>query len=153
MLLSIKALFECLEQLNFYLMDLPCLYDSPRATGNTKVVSPFDEAKMAEYLLRMCPMAWYDQYNLIEKYMPQDLWSLLPTLKSIEKSDLGKNSSATKAACDNKLGNNKKTGSNNGKKCSTNIADIHVPHKNQRTKKYCASCEKHGGVHPTHNTV
>ena len=49
-----------------------------------------DDANFACLLLNMCPSAWVDQYNLVEKYMPQDTRNMLPQLEALEKVDPGK---------------------------------------------------------------
>jgi hypothetical protein len=36
-------------------LHLPCIYDSPRTTVATKPIQAFEEAELANLLLRMCP--------------------------------------------------------------------------------------------------
>jgi hypothetical protein len=46
---------------------------------------PFTEADQASHVLRMCPHAWQDQYNLHKKGMNlMDMCLLLMPLKAIE---------------------------------------------------------------------
>ena len=51
----VRYFFQQVEQLNGYLLYLPCTYDSPRATASIKPVVAYDEAELASLLLRMCP--------------------------------------------------------------------------------------------------
>ena len=81
----VRAYFTRVEQLNSYVELLPGLYTSPRATPATKIVEPFDEAELANILLRHCPTGWQDQYNLNQETIPQDSWKLLLVLEKIEK--------------------------------------------------------------------
>ncbi len=47
---------------------------------------PFAEADLASHVLRMCPYAWQDQYNLHKKSgTPVDMRSLLLSLEAIER--------------------------------------------------------------------
>ena len=61
----VRYFFQQIEQLNGYLLHLPCTYDSPHAAAVTKPVQAFDEAELANLLLRMCPESWQDQYDLM----------------------------------------------------------------------------------------
>jgi hypothetical protein len=58
--------FVCrVEQLNAYIAQMPCFYYSPNANASTKPENfPFPEAELGAHVLRMCPLAWQDQYNL-----------------------------------------------------------------------------------------
>jgi hypothetical protein len=67
-----RAFFTRVKQLNSFVSLLPCLYNSLRATHTTKPVAPFDEAELANLLLRMCPDSWQNQYNLNQDTIPQD---------------------------------------------------------------------------------
>jgi hypothetical protein len=69
----VRAFFTRVEQLNSFVLLLPCLYNSLRITQATKPVAPFDEAELANLLLRMCPDSWQNQYNLNQDKIPQDL--------------------------------------------------------------------------------
>ena len=73
----VRYFFQRVEQLNGYLMHLPCLYYSPQASAAMTSVTPFDDAELANLLLRMCPDAWQNQYDLMQDTVPQDLRKLL----------------------------------------------------------------------------
>ena len=81
----VRYFFQRVEQLNGYLLHLPCLYHSPRATAATISVVPFDDTELANLLLPMCPEAWQNQYDLMQETVPQDLRKLLTVLENIEK--------------------------------------------------------------------
>ncbi len=66
-------------------MYLPCTYDSPCQTTATKPVAAFDEAELANLLLRMCPESWQDQYDLTQDSFPQSVRKLLGMLENVEK--------------------------------------------------------------------
>jgi hypothetical protein len=76
-----------LEQLNAYVMQLPCWYYSPSYNADmTPVNILFTEADLASHVLQMCPHQWQDQYNLQEKGMtPMYMRSLQASLKAIER--------------------------------------------------------------------
>ena len=82
---TVRHFFQRVEQLNGYLSYLPCTYDSPRATAATKPVAAFDEAELANLLLRMCPESWQDQYDLTQDSFPQSVGKLLGVLENVEK--------------------------------------------------------------------
>ncbi len=51
---------------------MPCFYYSPNANASTKPKNvPFMEAELENYVLRMCPIWWQDQYNMNKKGMTQ----------------------------------------------------------------------------------
>jgi hypothetical protein len=80
--------FVCrVEQLNAYIAQMPCFYYSPNANASTKPENvPFPEAELGAHVLRMCPLAWQDQYNLNKKgMMPLDMRTLLTSLEAIER--------------------------------------------------------------------
>jgi hypothetical protein len=53
------------EQLIASIAQMPCFYYSPNANASTKPENvPFTEAELGAHVLRMCPLAWQDQYNL-----------------------------------------------------------------------------------------
>jgi hypothetical protein len=83
---GIRQFVQLLEQLNTYVAQLPCWYNSP--SYNTSMMPaniPFSEADLASHILQMCPCQWQDQYNLQEKGMtPMDMHSLQASLKAIE---------------------------------------------------------------------
>ena len=55
------------QQLNCYVVTLPCLYYSPSANKATKQVLPLDNADLAIHLLCMCPAKWQTKFDLMEK--------------------------------------------------------------------------------------
>jgi hypothetical protein len=65
---------------------MPCFYYSPNANANTKPENyPFPEDELGAHVLRMCPLAWQDQYNVNQKgMMPLDMRTLLTSLEAIE---------------------------------------------------------------------
>ncbi len=81
----VRYFFQRVEQLNSYLLHLPCTYESPRATTATKPVQSFDKAELANHLLRMCPESLQDQYNLTQDLLPQSVRKLLGILENVEK--------------------------------------------------------------------
>jgi hypothetical protein len=84
--ISIRQFVCRVEQLNAYIAQMPCFYYSPNANASTKPKNaPFTEAELGAHVLRMCPLAWQDQYNLKEKGMtPLDMRMLLTLLEAIE---------------------------------------------------------------------
>ncbi len=66
---------------------MPCFYYSPNANASTKPENVlFTEAELGAHVLRMCPLAWQDQYNLNERGMtPMDMRMLLTSLEAIER--------------------------------------------------------------------
>ncbi len=61
---------QCVEQLNAYVVLLPCWYYSLSYNpGMTPANVPFTEANLASHILRMCPHQWQDKYNLHKKWM------------------------------------------------------------------------------------
>jgi hypothetical protein len=81
---TIRNFIAQIEQLNSYLGHLPGLIDSPKKIKTTKAIEPFDEADLAQLILKMCPSHWQDQYSLTQGNIPQDLRSLLVVLETIE---------------------------------------------------------------------
>ena len=100
---TVRAFFTRVEQLNSFVSLLPCIYNGPRATQATKPVAPFDEAELANLLLRMCPDSWQNQYNLNQDTIPQDSGMLLIVLENIEK--LGITATVTQKPAMNGNGN------------------------------------------------
>jgi hypothetical protein len=65
---SIRQFVQRVEQLNSYILQLPCWYYSPSVKTNMIPMNvPFAEADLVSHVLRMCPYAWQNQYNLHEK--------------------------------------------------------------------------------------
>jgi hypothetical protein len=96
----------------------------------------------------MCPESWQDQYDLTQDSLPQSVRKLLVVLENVEK--LVANSDAKERV--KKEGTEKATGKRKkGKHKGTSSKDYRIP-KKVRSEKSCALCQKHGGVHMTHNT-
>jgi hypothetical protein len=56
------------EQLNAYIAQMPCFYYSPHANASTKPKKfMFTEAEQGSHVLRMCPLQWQDQYNIMRR--------------------------------------------------------------------------------------
>jgi hypothetical protein len=89
---------------------MPCFYYSPNANASTKPENvSFTEAELGAHVLRMCPLAWKDQYNLNKRGMtPMDMRTLLTYLEAIERvctHDKGKQEEkAEKASFNGKKG-------------------------------------------------
>ncbi len=85
--LNVRQFVRRVEQLNAYIPQMPCFYYSPHANASTKPKNYlFPEAELGAHVLRMCPLAWQDQYNLNEKGMkPMDMRMLLTSLEAIER--------------------------------------------------------------------
>jgi hypothetical protein len=84
--INVRQFVHQVEQLNAYIAQMPCFYYSPHANASTKPENvPFPEAELRAHVLRMCPLAWQDQYNLNKKGMtPLDMRTLLTLLEAIE---------------------------------------------------------------------
>ena len=122
-----------MEQLNCYLENLPSLFLSPKANSATKPVTLLEDADLATHLLRMCPVKWQRQYDLMENSTPVSTRALLMVLENIESN----------AELDDKSPSKDKASN-----------DSHNPKKAKKgwTEKHCSLCKKHGGAHTTHNT-
>jgi hypothetical protein len=137
---------QCLEQLNIYVVQLPCWYYSPRyKPGMTPADVPFTEADLVSHVLWMCPHVWKDQHNLHKKGMtPVDMCSLLTFLDAIEHictQERAHVQSRKKASQKRNAGTKQpSTGSTN-----------RVP-KRVHFEKPCKLCKKLGGAHTTHTT-
>ncbi len=134
------------EQLNTYIAQMPCFYDSPSFNATTKPQNvPLKEAELGSYVLRMCPIQWQDQYNRNEKgMMPMDLHSLLTFLEAIEQvctHEKAKLESSKKASHKGKKGKKQP-----GTKSTAWVL------KKVIFEKHCNLCKKYGGGHTTHNT-
>ena len=66
----IRQFVQRIQQLNGYLDLLPCLFYSEHATKLTKVVQAFDDPHLVSHILRMVPMQWQDQYELMGSTVP-----------------------------------------------------------------------------------
>jgi hypothetical protein len=55
--ISMHQFVQPVEQLNAYIMQLPCWFYSPRIKPNTTPVNvPFTEADLVSHVLQMCPL-------------------------------------------------------------------------------------------------
>ncbi len=145
---SICHFAQRVEQLNSDILQLPCWYYSPNVKANTIPINvPFAKADLASHVLRMCPYAWQDQYNLHEKGgTPVDMRLLLQSLKAIERVCGQERSDKSNPSCDEKpLHSEKKDTKQPG------TESPRVP-KKVRTEKHWDLCKKHGGMYTTHNT-
>ncbi len=144
---NVRQFVRQLEQLIDYIAQMPCFYYSPNANASTKPENvPFPEAELGAHVLRMCPLAWQDQYNLNQKGMtPLDMCTLLTLLEAIE------------CVCTHEKGKpdeKSKKSSFNGKKGEKRPGTdpmARIP-KKVRFEKNCNLCKKHGGAHTTHTT-
>jgi hypothetical protein len=115
---TVHAFFTRVEQLNSFVSLLSCLYNSLQAKQATKPVEPFNEAELANLLLRMCPDSWQNQYNFSQDTIPQDSRRLLIVLENIEK--LGVTMTVLQKPPVNGNGNAKSNGKeSNGKRKGT----------------------------------
>jgi hypothetical protein len=125
---------------------MPCFYCSPNANASTKLENNlFTEAELGSHVLHMCPIQWWDQYNLTKKGMaPMDMRLLLTSLEAIKCNCTHKKAkaeSSKKAVYKGKK----------GKKHPGTKSTAGVP-KKVRFKKQCNLCKKHGGAYTMHNT-
>jgi hypothetical protein len=83
---GIHQFVQHIEQLNTYIVQLPCWYYSPSYNaGMTPGNVPFTKADLASHVFWMCPHQWQDQYNLQQKGMTHmDMCSLQASLEAIE---------------------------------------------------------------------
>ena len=145
---SIRQFVQRVEQLNSYIAQLPCWYYSNSVNAKTVPMNvSFPEADLASHVLRMCPYAWQDQYNLHEKGgAPTDIRSLLQSLEAIERVCGQEGNAKSNPSRDEKPSGSEKKGT---KRPGTDSP--RVP-KKVRTERNCDLCKKHGGAYTTHNT-
>jgi hypothetical protein len=68
--ISVRQFVQHVEQLNPYIVQLPCWFYSPSVKPNTTSANvSFTEADLASQVLQMCPLTWQDQFNLHKKGM------------------------------------------------------------------------------------
>jgi hypothetical protein len=144
--LGVLQFIQRIEQLNAYVVQLPCWYYSPSFANSMMTANvPFTETDLASHILRMCPHQWQDQYNLQEKGMtPMDMRSLQASLKAIEHMctpERAHAQSGKKAFHKNKAG---------AKRPSTGATK--QAHKKVSFEKSCKLCKKHGGTHTMYAT-
>ena len=59
---GIRQFVQRIEQLNAYVVQLPCWNYSPSYNAGMKLANvPFSQADLASHVLRMCPYQWQDQ--------------------------------------------------------------------------------------------
>jgi hypothetical protein len=146
--ISICQFVQRVEQLNSYILQLPCWYYSPSVKANMIPMNvPFAKADLLSHVLRMCLYTWQDQYNLHKKGgTPVDMRSLLQSLKAIERICGQERSEKSNPSRDEKASHSEKKGTK-----QPGTESPRVP-KKVRTEKHCDLCKKHGGVYTTHNT-
>jgi hypothetical protein len=143
---GIRQFVQCVEQLNAYVVQLPCWYHSPSYVAGISLANvPFTEADLASHVLWMCPHQWQDQYNLQEKGVtPMDMRTLLASLKATERICTHEKAHAPS-------GEKASQKSEAGTKRPNTGATLRVP-KKVPFEKSCKLCKKHGGAHTTHAT-
>jgi hypothetical protein len=137
---GIHQFVQPVEQLNAYVLQLPCWYYSPSYNaGMTPTNVSFTKADLASHVLWMCLHQWQDQYNLQEKGMTlMDMHSLPASLKAIKRMCTPEKAHAQfgeKASQKNKAGKRPSTGAT--KQVSKKV----------HFKKSCKLRKKHGGMH------
>ncbi len=101
---------------------------------------PFAKADLLSHILRMCPYAWQDQYNLHKKDgTPVDMCSLLLSLRAIKRVCGQERSEKPNPFCEEKPLHSEKKGT---KRPGTE-ATARVP-KKACTEKHCNLCKKPG---------
>ncbi len=145
---SICQFVQRVEQLNSYILQLPCWYYSPSIKVKTVPMNvSFAKADLASHVLQMCPYTWQDQYNLHEKGgAPTIMRLLLQSLKAIERVCGQEGSNKSNPSCDEKPSHSEKKGTK-----QPGTESLRVP-KKVRTGKHWDLCKKHGGACTTHNT-
>jgi len=140
---SIRQFVQRVEQLNSYIVQLPCWYYSPSVKVKTVPMNvSFAEADLASHVLRMCPYTWQDQYNLHEKGgAPTDIRSLLQSLEAIKRVCGQEGSSKSNPSRDEKASHSKR------RVQSDLVLRVPESRKKVRTEKHCDLCKKHGGAH------
>jgi hypothetical protein len=132
------------QQLDDYLEQLPCLYQSNPATKAMKKVGPINDADLVGHILHMCPRTWQAQYKLKADTVPQGVHDILDDLEKIKKAF------PTEQEQPGKKG---KTNPSDSSKCKMVLIHKPIPQRPHMTAKYCALCKRHGGGHATHNIL
>ncbi len=146
--INVRQFVRRVEQLNAYIAQMSCFYYSPNANASTKPENfPFQEIELGAHVLRMCPLAWQDQYNLNQKGMtPMAMRMLLSLLEAIEcvcTPDKGKPDEKSKKSSFNQK---------KGKKWPGTDPMVRVPKKVQ-FEKNCDLCKNHWGrTYHSHNS-
>ncbi len=144
--ISMHQVMQRIEQLNFYIAQLPCWFYSPSAKPSTLSMNvPFTEADLVSHAIRMCPHTWQDHFNHHKKSMtPMDMHSLLMSLKTIERMCAQETSNAPS---NKKAFNKSKKGRQRpGTEYTTRVLEKVC------FEKHCNLCKKHGGAYSIHNT-
>jgi hypothetical protein len=82
---SVHQFVQRVEQLNFYIVQLPCWSYIAKPSIIPANVS-LTEANLESHVLLMCPLMWQDHFNLHKKDMtPVDMRLLLISLQAIER--------------------------------------------------------------------
>jgi hypothetical protein len=142
---SMHQFVQRVEQLNSYIVQLPCWYYSSSVKPNKTLANvPFTKADPASHILWMCPLTWQDQFNLHKKGMtPIDMHLFLQSLQVIEHV-------CTQEKSNTQSGEKPSNKCKKGNKQPGSELTITVP-KKTRTKKHYYLCKKHGGAHTMHN--
>jgi hypothetical protein len=143
---GIHQFIQRIEQLNAYVIQLPCWYYRPSYNADMTLANvPFSKANLASHVLQMCPHQWQDQYNLQENGMtPMNMRSLQASLEAIKRvctHEKAHAPSGKKASHKNKAG---------AKRLSNGA--MKQAHKKVHFEKSCKLCKKFGGAHTTHAT-
>jgi hypothetical protein len=143
---GIRQFVQLAEQLNAYVVQLPCWYYSPSYIAAMMLANvPFTKADLASHVLRICPHQWQDQYNLQEKGMtPMDMHSLHASLEATERVCTHEK---THAPSSEKASHKYEAGAKRPSNGATKQAL-----KKVRFEKSCKLCKKFGGAHTAHTT-
>ncbi len=146
-LVNVGQFIQRVEQLNAYIVQMPCFYNSPSVNTNTKPKKvPFTKAEIGSHVLRMCPIQWQDQCNINKKgMMPINLHSLVMSFEAIEHvctHEKARLESLEKASHKGKQ----------GKKHDGTKSTARVP-KKVCFEKHCNLCKRCGEVYTTRNTM
>jgi hypothetical protein len=129
--------------LNNYLAYLPTVKDSSMAVEDTKKGNvPFDEADLAEIVLKAVPTSWVNQYNLTHSTLPKSPRLLLPDLENIKRMMNKKHVESAKAR--GKDGTALAGAKTSLKKRASMGSSKQVP-KKARSTKFCQHCKNNGG--------
>jgi hypothetical protein len=125
---------------------MPCFFYGPNTNASTKPkFILFMEAELDSHVLRVCLLAWQDQYKMNKKGMtPMNMHLLFTSLEAIKRictHKKAKSESSKKASHKGKK----------GKKCPGTESKAGVP-KKVHIKKHCNQWKKHGGACTMHNT-
>ncbi len=135
------------EQLNAYIVQMLCFYNSPSFNTTAKPENiPFTEAEIGSHILKTCPIQWQGQYYVREiDMMPMDLLLLLTSHEAMERV-------CTQEKAMTEFSKKASHKGKNGKKQPGTKPTARVPKKACTHKEHCGLCKKHGGAHTTHNT-